>query len=146
MFPQTQKLMIKHNLSYLWIPQGIPCDSVSKQSAWNAGDPSSISGSGRSPGKGNDYPLQYYHLENSKDRAYSDEFQRLRYILTENFTCSKSMCTHSILHIRSDQIRSNQLLSRVRFFATPWIAAHQASLSNTNSQSSLRLTSIESVG
>ena len=36
-----------------------------------------------------------------------------------------------------------QLLSRVRLFATPWIIAHQASLSITNSQSSLRLTSIE---
>ena len=35
--------------------------------------------------------------------------------------------------------------SHVRLFATPWIAAHQASLSITNSQSSLRLTSIESV-
>ena len=32
-----------------------------------------------------------------------------------------------------------------RFFATPWIAACQASLSITNSQSPLRLTSIESV-
>ena len=40
---------------------------------------------------------------------------------------------------------SVQLLSRVRLFATPWIAAHQASLSIPNSQSSLRLTSIESV-
>jgi len=38
-----------------------------------------------------------------------------------------------------------QSLSRVQLFATPWIAAHQASLSITNSQSSLRLTSIESV-
>ena len=38
-----------------------------------------------------------------------------------------------------------QLLSRVRLFATPWIAACQASLSITNSRSSLRLTSIESV-
>ena len=45
----------------------------------------------------------------------------------------------------SDQIRSDQSLSRVRFFATLWIAALQASLSITNSQSSLRLTSIESV-
>ena len=45
----------------------------------------------------------------------------------------------------SDQIRSDQSLSRVRLFATPWIAACQASLSITNSQSSLRLTSIESV-
>ena len=40
---------------------------------------------------------------------------------------------------------SVQSLSRVRLFATPWIAAHQASLSITISRSSLRLTSIESV-
>ena len=46
---------------------------------------------------------------------------------------------------RSDQIRSDQSLSRVRLFATPWIAARQASLSIANSRSSLRLTSIESV-
>ena len=43
------------------------------------------------------------------------------------------------------QIRSNQSLSRVWFFATPWIAARQVSLSITNSRSSLRLMSIESV-
>ena len=41
--------------------------------------------------------------------------------------------------------RSDQLLSCVRLFATPWIAARQAFLTNTNSRSSLRLTSIESV-
>ena len=40
---------------------------------------------------------------------------------------------------------SVQLLSRVQVFATPWIAARQASLSITNSGSSLKLTSIESV-
>ena len=40
---------------------------------------------------------------------------------------------------------SAQSLSRVRLFATAWIAARQASLSITNSHSSLRLTSIESV-
>ena len=40
---------------------------------------------------------------------------------------------------------SVQSLSCVRLFATPWIAAHQASLSITNSQSSLKLMSIESV-
>ena len=32
-----------------------------------AGDPGLISGSGRSPGEGNAYPLQYYCLENSTD-------------------------------------------------------------------------------
>ena len=49
----------------------------------------------------------------------------------------------NIAHLRS--IRSDQSLSRVRLFATPWIAARQASLSITNSQNSLRLMSIESV-
>jgi len=42
------------------------------------------------------------------------------------------------------QIKSDQSLSCVRLFETPWIAAHQASLSITNSRSSLRLKSIES--
>ena len=42
-------------------------------------------------------------------------------------------------------LSSVQSLSRVRLFATPWIAAHQASLFSTNSWSSLRLMSIESV-
>ena len=43
------------------------------------------------------------------------------------------------------QFSSVQLLSCVRLFATPWIAACQASMSITDSQSSLRLTSIESL-
>ena len=43
------------------------------------------------------------------------------------------------------QFSSVQLLSRVRLFATPWIKAHQASLSITNSQISPRLMSIKSV-
>ena len=41
------------------------------------------------------------------------------------------------------QCSSVQSLSRVWLFVTTWIAARQASLSITNSQSSLRLTSIE---
>ena len=43
------------------------------------------------------------------------------------------------------QFRSVQSLSHVRLFATPWIAARQASLSITNSRSAPRLTSIKSV-
>ena len=46
---------------------------------------------------------------------------------------------------QSVQFSSVRLLSRVWLFATPWIAACQASLSITISQSSLKLTSIESV-
>ena len=43
------------------------------------------------------------------------------------------------------RIWSVQSLSRVRLFATPWTAAHQASLSIANSRSLLKLMSIESV-
>ena len=43
------------------------------------------------------------------------------------------------------QFSSVQSLSHVRLFVTPWIAARQASLSITNSWSSLKLMSIESV-
>ena len=48
-------------------------------------------------------------------------------------------------HLSSRNIRSNPSFSRVRLFVTPWIAARQASLSITNSRSSLRLTSLKSV-
>ena len=48
-------------------------------------------------------------------------------------------------YLFSVQLSSVQSLSRVWLFATPWIAARQASLSITISRSSLRLTSIESV-
>ena len=57
---------------------------------------------------------------------------------------------NTALHKRNQRelyscFRLDQSLSRVRLFATPWIAAHQASLSIKNSRSSLRLTSIELV-
>ena len=46
---------------------GFPDSSVGKESACNAGNPSSIPGLGRSAGEGKDYPLQYSGLENSID-------------------------------------------------------------------------------
>ena len=48
---------------------GLPCSSVGKDSACNAGDLGSIPGLGRSPGEGNGYPLQYSCLENPMDRG-----------------------------------------------------------------------------
>ena len=41
-------------------PQCLPGGSDVKESACNAGDPGLIPGSGRSPGEGNGYPLQYF--------------------------------------------------------------------------------------
>ena len=45
-----------------------PGGSDGKDSASNAGDPGLIRGSGRSPGEGNGYPVQYSCLENFMDR------------------------------------------------------------------------------
>ena len=71
---RRQCLVHAHSCSVPWerliwmtyyIKWGSPDSSVSKESVCNAGDPSSIPGSGRSPGEGKDYPLQYSGLENS---------------------------------------------------------------------------------
>ena len=47
---------------------GFPGGSDGKESVCNAGDQGLIPESGRSPGEGNDNPLQYSCLENSMDR------------------------------------------------------------------------------
>jgi len=68
-------------------------------------------------------------------------------VATASFECHNELLTikQCMLLSYGDQFSSVQLLSRVWLFATPWIAARQASLSITNSQSSLRLMSMESV-
>ena len=64
-----------------------------------------------------------------------------------SFLSLNSVLFFELLKVKfsSVQFSSLQSLSCVRLFATPWIAARQASLSITNSQSSPRLLSIESV-
>ena len=47
--------------------RGLPHSSISKEAAFNAGDPGWIPGSGRSPGEGNSYLFQYSGQENSMD-------------------------------------------------------------------------------
>ena len=42
---------------------------MGKELACNAGDLGLIPGLGRSPGEGNNYPIQYFCLENSVDRG-----------------------------------------------------------------------------
>ena len=57
---------------------GFPDSSVGKESC-NAGDPGSIPESGRSPGEGQGYPLQYSGLENSMDYIKSVKSQKVRH-------------------------------------------------------------------
>ena len=54
-----------HTHTHTHTHRGFPGGSDSKESACNGGDPGSIPGSGRSPGEGNGYLLQYSCLENS---------------------------------------------------------------------------------
>ena len=61
------------------------------------------------------------------------------------YLCFGFIFSHIKFTLKYFPLRSDQSLSRVRLFETPWIAAHRASLSITNSWSSLRLKSIESV-
>ena len=70
--------------------------------------------------------------------------------ITADGNCSHEIKRHLLLGrkvmTKLDSIFSSvQSLSRVQLFATPWIAARQASLSITNSQSSPKLMSIKSV-
>ena len=62
--------------------------------------------------------------------------------MTDSLRCSPETTT---VLLSAYQFSSVQLLSRVQLFETPSIAAHQASLSITNSRSSPKLMSIESV-
>ena len=59
----------EHIYIYIYVCMGFPGGSDGKKSAWSAGNPSLIPGSGRSPGEGNGKPLQYSCLENSMDRG-----------------------------------------------------------------------------
>ena len=75
-----------------------PAGSDSKESACSAEDPGSIPGSGRSPGEGNDYPLQYSCLKNSHGQRSlvgyspwgckkSDTTERLTLVPVTSHTC-----------------------------------------------------------
>ena len=56
-----------HIFIHLTLDRGFPCSSDGKESACNVGDLGSIPGSGRSPGEGKGYPLQYSGLVNFMD-------------------------------------------------------------------------------
>ena len=69
----------------------------------------------------------------------------LHWFLAQNTECIWLQPASFFVVSVGSMISSGQSLSPVRLFATPWIAALQASLSITSSRSSLRLTSIKSM-
>ena len=130
--------------------------SNGKESACNAGDPSSIPWSGRSPGGRNGNPLQYSCLENPMDRGAW--WATVHGVAKSQTWLSDWVCTYNThyllkkLFIWLHQVLQHmgfycgivvQSLNRVQLFATPWTAACQASLSSTIAWNLLKLMSIE---
>ena len=99
-------------MTILTIYQGFPDSSVGKESACNAGDLGSNPGSGRSPGEGKGYPLQYSGLENSMDcivcgvaksQTQLSDF-RLQPLLGDQFCGGRQTHTlhnHHLLHLQN---------------------------------------------
>ena len=77
--PKVTKLSKSVTLFLLGVgyTEGFPDGSDGKEFSCNAGDQGLIPGSERSPGEGNDYPLQYSCLENPMDRG---DWQAMGYI------------------------------------------------------------------
>ena len=99
-----ERLKGKCNMWYVTLGLKFPSGSDGKDSTCSAGDPGSISGSGRSPGGGNRNPLQYPCLENSMDRG-AFELQSMRFHdwatntqdaqrLPKWLSCKESACQH----------------------------------------------------
>ena len=94
----------------------------------------------------NDHGIQFHHFmanrwgkNGNTDRFYFLWLQNYCRLWLHHLFLGRKAMTNPV------QFSSVQLLSYVRLFVTPWTAAHQASLSITNSQSWLKLMSIELV-
>ena len=83
------------------------------------------------------------------NRRWQEYWSGLPFLLqgifsTQGLNLDLPHCRQSLYHL-SYHFSPVQSLSRVRLFMTPWTAAHQASLSITNSRSLFKLMPIESV-
>ena len=97
------------------------------------------------PGKGIDFSL---HCESSLSPGTSWQAKE---VVINLYTCKRVISPSPQRRgfasriLGDNRVSSVQSLSRVWFFATPWTAAHQASLFITGSWNLLKLMSIESV-
>ena len=121
-------------LLFLAFAGGSDCN----ESAWNAGDPGLILGSGRSPGERNGYPLQYSYLENSMDST--EEPGRLQSMRSQSQTWLSNWTELNFLKYRIRSLHFHlgkspydlHMLSHfscVQLFETLWPVACQAPLS-----------------
>ena len=131
-----------HTLWATLLKTGFPCGSAGNESA--AGDLGSIPGSGRSPGNGNGYQLQYSGLENSTDYIHGlaksqtplshFTFKMVtprpssHVILTAPPRKWKAQTRPCARSVTSGIFQSATLSSSIFHTETPWTVAHQAPL------------------
>ena len=85
--------------------------SDGKEYAYNAGDLGSVPGSGRCPGEGNGYPLQYSCLENSMDRGAWQGHKELD--TTEQLSPSLSLRLFSVWVLKKKTKKQKYVCSNV---------------------------------
>ena len=96
--------------------RGFPGGSDGKESACNARDMHWIPGSGKSPGEGNGYPLQYSFLENSTDRAAYG----LQSMGSQRVGCDWATKTYTHFYGAGSAIQSSSQLFQA-FLGTLWL-------------------------
>ena len=104
---------------------GFPSSSASKEFACNAGDPSSILGSERSPGEGNGYPLQYSGLENSMEigawQAIVHEVAKSWTWMSDFYFTSLQLCLYfSSIHL-SNKMKIGESNINIIQSETDWV-------------------------
>ena len=113
----------------------VPCGSAGKESACNAIDLGSIPGLGRSPGKGNSYPLQYSGLENSTDSIVHGVAKSLTqlsdcHIHTYQPLQASLACVPDALEPRSlSAVEETEVQGESESVIKPWLSTGPPSLS-----------------
>ena len=115
-----------------FLKSGFPCSSVGKESAYSAGRPGSIPGSGGSPGEGNGSPLQGPCLEKphgQRSLVGCSPWGRKASATTERLTHTKSAISvlSTTLPFTGDQ-KKIQRLNLTHVYFPSYLIGHRVSL------------------
>ena len=110
--------------SRILLPEwGFPYSSGGKESACNAGDPSSILGSGRPPGEGIGYPLQYSWASFVAQTVKNPPVMRETWVQSLGWVVllEEGMATHSSMFARRIPMDRNAWWATVHGVAKSWM-------------------------
>ena len=152
---KAEKAMATHSSTLAWkIPRTEEPGRLQSMGSWRVRHDWATSLSRTGEGNGN--PLQCSCLENPRDggawwaavSGVAQSWTQLKWLSSSSSWTKMNISSGTKRNSYKNffnQFNSKQSLSHIQLFATPWTAAHQASLSITNSRSLLKLMSIKSV-